>query len=66
MQPYQLATISLITPVVAVLEGALFAQESIPLLMMIAIAIILVAVGTVLLASAEEQKDKDRILLVQE
>lgn len=66
MQPYQVATISLITPVVAVLEGALFAQERIPFLMVIAIAVILGSVGTVLLAGADEQKKTDRILLVQE
>jgi drug/metabolite transporter (DMT)-like permease len=66
MQPYQVATISLITPVVAVLEGALFAQEPIPFLMVIAIAIVLGSVGTVLLAGANEQKNTDRILLVQE
>jgi drug/metabolite transporter (DMT)-like permease len=66
MQPYQVATISLITPVVAVLEGALFAQEPIPLLMVIAIAIILGSVGTVLLAGAHDEKNTDRILLVQE
>jgi len=66
MQPYQVATISLITPVVAVLEGALFAQEPIPFLMVIAIAIVLGSVGTVLLAGVNEQKNTDRILLVQE
>jgi drug/metabolite transporter (DMT)-like permease len=66
MQPYQVATISLITPLVAVLEGALFAQEPIPLLMVVAIAVILVSVGTVLLAGTEEEKKTDRILLVQE
>jgi drug/metabolite transporter (DMT)-like permease len=66
MQPYQVATISLITPVVAVLEGALFAQERIPLLMVIAIAVILGSVGMVLLAGANEQKNTDRVLLVQE
>jgi drug/metabolite transporter (DMT)-like permease len=66
MQPYQVATISLITPVVAVLEGALFAREPIPFLMVMAIAVILGSVGTVLLAGADERKDTDRILLVQE
>jgi drug/metabolite transporter (DMT)-like permease len=66
MQPYQLATTSLITPVIAVLEGALFAREPIPFLMVIAIAVILGSVGTVLLAGADEQKNTDKILLVHE
>ncbi|HET9180751.1 MAG TPA: EamA family transporter [Candidatus Angelobacter sp.] len=66
MQPYQLATTSLITPVIAVLEGALFAHEAVPLLMVIAMAVVLGSVGTVLLSSQQQQSETGKVLLVQE
>lgn len=66
IQPYQLSTISLITPVVAVLEGALILREPVPLLMVIAIAIVLGSVATVLLSAAEPERKRGEILLVQE
>lgn len=65
MQPYQLSTISLITPIVAVLEGALLLHEPVPLLMIAAIAVVLGSVATVLL-SRPEPRDRGKVLLVQE
>jgi drug/metabolite transporter (DMT)-like permease len=62
MQPYQLATISLITPVIAVLEGALLLREPIPLLMVIAIFVILGSVGSVLLSPAGAETSSDNIV----
>ncbi len=60
MQPYQLSTTNLIVPIIAVLEGALFARELIPLRMLLAMAVVLVSVGWVLrseAAAAERQVD---------
>jgi drug/metabolite transporter (DMT)-like permease len=62
MQPYQLATISLITPVVAVLEGALLLREPIPLLMVMAIVVILGSVGSVLLSPVGAETSSDNIV----
>ena len=62
IQPYQLATISLITPVIAVMEGALMIREAIPLLMIIAIFVILGSVGSVLLSPAETESSGENIL----
>ena len=45
MAPYQLATISLIVPLVAMVEGALILQEPIPLMMWLAASLVLCAVG---------------------
>lgn len=66
MQPYQLSTISLITPIIAVLEGALLLHEPVPLLMVVAIAVVLGAVATVLLSRPEPNGDRGKVLLVQE
>ena len=66
MQPYQLATTSLMTPVIAVLEGSFFAHEPMPLLMIVAMAVVLGSVGTVLLSSQQEQNETGKVLLVQE
>lgn len=66
MQPYQLATTSLITPVIAVLEGAFFAHETVPLLMVVAMAVVLGSVGTVLLSSQQQRNEAGKVLLVQE
>jgi drug/metabolite transporter (DMT)-like permease len=62
MQPYQLATISLITPVIAVMEGALMLREPIPLLMVTAIFVILGSVGSVLLSPAEAETSSEDIV----
>lgn len=65
MQPYQLSTISLIVPVVAVLEGALLLREPVPLLMIVAIVVVLGSVGAVLLARDEPQDESGRILMIK-
>lgn len=66
MQPYQLSTISLITPAVAVLEGALLLHEAVPLLMVLAIAVVLGSVATVLFSRPEQQNETGKVLLAQE
>jgi drug/metabolite transporter (DMT)-like permease len=57
MQPYQAATISLVVPIVAVLEGALLLREAVPLSMMVAIVVVLGSVGAVLRPHVEPQQD---------
>ena len=66
MHPYQLSTISLIVPVVAVLEGALLLREPVPLLMVLAIAVVLGSVGAVLRASVETSTEDGRVLMIRE
>jgi drug/metabolite transporter (DMT)-like permease len=61
MQPYQLATSSLVVPVIAVLEGALFG-EPVPLMMVIVIVIVLASVGAVLRAEARAKLEDDFVL----
>lgn len=53
MKPYKLATSSLITPLVAMVEGALLLGEQIPAMMLLAGAIVLAAVANVLLRTTE-------------
>ena len=48
IQPYQISTINLVIPVVAVLEGAFIGHERIPLMMIVAMAVVLGSVGVVL------------------
>ena len=50
MEPYKISSISMVTPVVAVAEGALIGGEHIPLMMMAAMGLVLVSVATVLRA----------------
>jgi drug/metabolite transporter (DMT)-like permease len=60
MQPYQLSTTSMVVPVIAVLEGGLFAHESIPVSVLIVMAVVVVSVGSVLrreTASVDRQAD---------
>jgi len=54
MQPYQISTISLVIPIIAIVEGALILQEPIPPLMLVASLVVLVAVAGVLRAQAGE------------
>jgi drug/metabolite transporter (DMT)-like permease len=56
MQPYQLSTLNLVVPIIAVIEGALLGRESIPLTMIVAMAVVLASVGVVLRAEASNQK----------
>ena len=53
IQPYQISTINLIIPVVAVLEGSLLWHEHIPLMMIVAMIVVLGSVAVVLRAEAE-------------
>jgi drug/metabolite transporter (DMT)-like permease len=64
MQPYQLSTISLVVPLIAVLAGALIGREPIPLVMLIAMAVVLVSVGSVLRAEAGAEH-QDEILTLR-
>jgi len=55
MQAYQLSTINLVVPVVAMAEGALLLRERLPVLMVGACALVLVSVAIVLRAEDESQ-----------
>ena len=66
MQPYQLSTINLVVPVMAVLEGSLILREPVSLMMLVAIAVVLGSVGVVLRAEAELGKEADSVLSLQE
>jgi len=61
MQPYQASTISLVVPIVAVLEGALLLREAVPLSMVVAIVVVLGSVGAVLRPHTEPQADSIRV-----
>ena len=54
MQPYQISTISLVIPILAIIEGAAILQEPIPPLMLVASGVVLGAVAGVLRAQASE------------
>lgn len=54
LQPYQLSTIALIVPIVAIGEGALLLQEPIPPMMLGASLVVLFGVGMVLRAQSDE------------
>lgn len=62
IQPYQLSTISLIVPLIAILEG-LLAGESIHLMMLIAVIVVLGSVRSVLRAEAEKPMEGDLLML---
>ena len=66
MQPYQLSTINLVVPVMAVLEGSLILREPVSLMMLVAIAVVLGSVGVVLRAEAESGREADSVLSLQE
>ena len=54
LQPYQISTLSLVVPIVAIVEGALILHEPIPPLMLAASLVVLAAVAGVLRAQATE------------
>jgi len=54
MQPYQLSTINLLVPAVAVLEGSLIGDETVSLTMIVATFAVIGSVGVALRADAEE------------
>lgn len=55
MHPYQLSTINLVVPIVAMAEGALLLRERLPVLMIVAAVLVLSSVATVLRAENESQ-----------
>ncbi|MGZ4855785.1 MAG: DMT family transporter [Candidatus Angelobacter sp.] len=65
LQPYQLSTISLITPLIALLEGFL-AGERVPLLMVVAVLVVLGSVRSVLRAEVEKELEGDDILMLRD
>jgi drug/metabolite transporter (DMT)-like permease len=65
LQPYQLSTISLIIPLVAILLG-LLDGDRIPLLMLIAVLIVLGCVWSVLRAEADKEPEGDDILMLRD
>ena len=65
LQPYQLSTISLIVPLIALLEG-LLAGERIPLMMLIAVVVVLGSVRSVLRAETEKEPEGDDILMLRD
>jgi len=65
MQPYQLSTISLIVPVVAVVEGSLLGREPVPFPMILAMAVVLGSVGAVLQGHDEPQSEDGRVLMIK-
>lgn len=53
MEPYKVATMQLIIPLVAIAEGALWLRERVPVTMLIGSAIVLASVGLVLRAGRQ-------------
>src|SRR5713226_7200182 len=66
MQPYQLSSISLIVPVIALLEGALVAHEAVRPMTLLAIMVVLCSVATVLRSPPEPSHKDGRILNLKE
>lgn len=54
IEPYQIATISLIVPIIAIAEGAFIGHELVPLSMLAAAALIIGSVASVLLTRADD------------
>jgi drug/metabolite transporter (DMT)-like permease len=65
LQPYQLSTISLIIPLVAILLG-LLDGDRIPLLMLLAVLVVLGSVWSVLRAEKEKEPEGDNILMLRD
>jgi putative membrane protein PagO len=65
LQPYQLSTISLITPVIALLE-AWISGEPVRLMMVLAVVLVLGSVYSVLRAEAEMQPKNEDILMLRD
>src|SRR5262249_20872586 len=55
--PYQLSTLNLIVPLIAIMEGALILHESVPPVMLIASLVVLAAVGSILRAEEEAPQE---------
>ena len=55
MQPYQLSTINLLVPAIAVLEGVLIGNEGVTISMLVATMVVLGSVGVALRADPDER-----------
>jgi drug/metabolite transporter (DMT)-like permease len=65
LQPYQLSTISLIVPLIALVEGWQ-AGEPIPLMMLVAVVVVLGSVRSVLRAEIEKEPEGEDILMLRD
>ncbi|MBZ5504471.1 MAG: EamA family transporter [Acidobacteriia bacterium] len=65
LQPYQLSTISMIVPLIALLEG-LLDGEPVPLLMVAAVLVVLGSVWSVLRAEKEKDPEGSDILMLRD
>jgi drug/metabolite transporter (DMT)-like permease len=65
LQPYQLSSISLIVPLIALVEG-LVQGERVPLIMVIAVIVVLGSVRSVLRAETEQDPWGDDILMLRD
>ncbi len=65
-QPYQLATTSLVVPVIAVLEGSLIGREPVSWRMGVVMVMVLVSVATALRAEALAGKEIESLVLTGE
>ena len=66
MQPYQLSTLNLVFPIIAVSEGALLQHEHVSGMMVVAMALVLGAVFVAIAARMDEPRADGRILVVGE
>jgi len=57
MLPYQLSTLNLIVPLIAIMEGALILREPVPPVMLIASLVVLAAVGSILRTEDEQPQE---------
>lgn len=55
MEAYQLSSLNLVLPIVAVVEGSFLGREPIPLLMIVVMFVVMASVGAVLRTEAEDQ-----------
>ena len=65
LQPYQLSTISLITPLIALLEG-LLNGEAVPFMMVVAVVVVLGSVWSVLRAEKEKEPEGNDMLMLRD
>jgi drug/metabolite transporter (DMT)-like permease len=65
LQPYQLSTISMIVPLIALVEG-LLNGEPVPLLMVLAVLVVLGSVWSVLRAEKDKDPEGDDILMLRD
>jgi drug/metabolite transporter (DMT)-like permease len=63
MRPYQTATISLVVPVVAVVEGAFLGNEPVPWIRVVVIVVVLISVASALRAEAVGEREVDILML---